>query len=329
MARCTIAAATAESTPPDSAQIARPSPICSRMRVDLLVDDVDHRPGRAAAGDVEEEVLEHLLAVLGVQHLGVPLDAGQAAVGVLERRDRRDPGRGQHVEPAGARRPRSRRGTSRRCGRPGCRRAACRPVDLDRRPAVLAGAGRRHRAAEALGHQLEAVAHAEHRYAAVEQRRRRAPGRPAAYTDDGPPDSTIAVRLAREHLGHRHRVRHDLGVDLGLAHPPGDQLGVLRPEVDDEDQVVLRHGPSLSRARDTGRSLIGASGGPLDPGQRDRGPGPIGEGGPGPDAERARRAPGHGGSRQGGSSTDGDPTAQRQPRQGGYGARVRPLDEIR
>ena len=31
MARCTIAAATAESTPPDSAQIARPSPICSRM----------------------------------------------------------------------------------------------------------------------------------------------------------------------------------------------------------------------------------------------------------------------------------------------------------
>ena len=33
---------------------------------DLLLDDVDHRPGRPAAGDVEQEVLEHLLAVLGV-----------------------------------------------------------------------------------------------------------------------------------------------------------------------------------------------------------------------------------------------------------------------
>ena len=77
MARCTIAAATAESTPPESAQIARPSPICARMLLDLLVDDVDHRPGRAAAGDVVQEVLEHLLAVLGVQHLGVPLHAGE------------------------------------------------------------------------------------------------------------------------------------------------------------------------------------------------------------------------------------------------------------
>ncbi len=32
MARCTIAAATAESTPPDSPQIAPPSPTCARIR---------------------------------------------------------------------------------------------------------------------------------------------------------------------------------------------------------------------------------------------------------------------------------------------------------
>ena len=31
MARCTSAAATAESTPPDSPQMARPPPICSRI----------------------------------------------------------------------------------------------------------------------------------------------------------------------------------------------------------------------------------------------------------------------------------------------------------
>ena len=96
-ARCTSAAATAESTPPDSPQMARLSPTCVADLLDLLVDDVDHRPGRPAAGDVDEELLEHLLAVLGVQHLGVPLHAGQpaarassnAATGVLVGRGER------------------------------------------------------------------------------------------------------------------------------------------------------------------------------------------------------------------------------------------------
>ena len=69
--------------------------------LDLLLDDVDHRPGLAAAGDLVQEVLEHLLAVLGVQHLGVPLHAGEPAVDVLERRDRGDVGRGEHGEALG------------------------------------------------------------------------------------------------------------------------------------------------------------------------------------------------------------------------------------
>ena len=64
----------------------------------LLVDDVDHRPGLPAAGDPVQEVLQDGLAVLGVQHLGVPLDAGQAPVEVLERRDRGRLRGGQHVE---------------------------------------------------------------------------------------------------------------------------------------------------------------------------------------------------------------------------------------
>ena len=31
----------------------------------------------------------------------------------------------------------------------------------------------------------------------------------------------------------------DLAVDVGLAHPAGDELGVLRAEVDDQDAVVM------------------------------------------------------------------------------------------
>ena len=173
IARCTMAAATAESTPPDSPQMARPvSPIWARIRLDLLLDDVDHRPGLAAAGDVVQEVLEHLLAVLGVQHLGVPLHAGQPAVEVLERRDRG--GRrwtGQHGEPVRARPPPSRRGTSTPCARSGTSASSVPGV------ATLTGVRPYSRAPvwatsppSAARHQLEAVAHAEDRHAGARRR---------------------------------------------------------------------------------------------------------------------------------------------------------------
>ena len=44
---------------------------------DLLLDDVGHRPGGLEPGDVEQEVLEHPLAVLGVEHLRVELHPGR------------------------------------------------------------------------------------------------------------------------------------------------------------------------------------------------------------------------------------------------------------
>ena len=62
--------------------------------LDLLLDDVGHRPGRLEPGDVEQEVLEHRLAVRGVPHLGVELHPGELAVDVLERGHRRT-GRGR------------------------------------------------------------------------------------------------------------------------------------------------------------------------------------------------------------------------------------------
>ncbi len=65
-----------------------------------LLDDVEHGPRGPAARRVEE-VLEHLLAVLGVQHLGVELHAVEAAPGVLEGGDRGLAGRGRHREALG------------------------------------------------------------------------------------------------------------------------------------------------------------------------------------------------------------------------------------
>ena len=76
-------------------------------------------------------------------------------------------------------------------------------------------------------------------------------GAPGSYTLDGPPDRMIAAGSAGQHLGDRHRVRHDLGVDVGLAHAAGDQLGVLGAEVDDENRARSSHGLTLSAGSDS------------------------------------------------------------------------------
>ena len=36
--------------------------------------------------------------------------------------------------------------------------------------------------------------------------------------------------------------RHNLGINARLAHAPGDELGHLAAEIDDEDSVLRRHG---------------------------------------------------------------------------------------
>mgnify|MGYP000963315089 CR=1 FL=1 len=52
--------------------------------LDLLLNDVDHRPGLAAPRNGVQEVFENLLAVLGVKHFGVPLHASEFALDMLE-----------------------------------------------------------------------------------------------------------------------------------------------------------------------------------------------------------------------------------------------------
>ena len=169
MARCTSAAATAESTPPDRPQIARPSPIWSRTCSTSAVGDVRGRPGRVDAGEFVQEPAQHLLAVRGVHHLGVVLHACQPARRVLERRDGCTGAAGHHLEAL-------------RCGGDGVavahpHRLGLRQVrmqlstsDIQLGAAVLAGAGVGDGAAEGLRHRLKAVADAEHRNTEVEHR---------------------------------------------------------------------------------------------------------------------------------------------------------------
>ena len=111
-----------------------------------------------------------------------------------------------------------------------------RTFDVKLGAPVLALTSLRDLAAEIARHELRAVTDAEDRHPRVVDRgvdvgrvgnvHR---GRAARQDDRGRP--------LREHLRDRHRPRHDLAVHVRLAHPPRDQLRVLRPEVDDEDDV--------------------------------------------------------------------------------------------
>ncbi len=96
-------------------------------------------------------------------------------------------------------------------------------------------------AAERLGHRLHAVTDAEHGHAEREDRgiERRGTGlvdrRGAAGEDD-------AERVATAELVDRRVVREDLGEDAQLADPAGDQLRVLRAEVEDDQRPLGRLG---------------------------------------------------------------------------------------
>ena len=122
-------------------------------------------------------------------------------------------------------------------------------LDLDEGAAELAVVAALDLAAELDAHRLLAIADAEHRHAGLEDDLRRAraadlDGRGGAAGEDD------RLRLdAPERLVGRLE-RDDLGIDAGLAHAPGDQLGHLAAEIDDEDGVGMSgafHGGRLEK----------------------------------------------------------------------------------
>ena len=63
-------------------------------------------------------------------------------------------------------------------------------------------------------------------------------GASSAYTLAGPPDRMMAGGGQRAHLVGGDVARHDLGVHVQIAHAAGDELPVLGPEIDDDDQLL-------------------------------------------------------------------------------------------
>src|SRR3989304_3831582 len=110
-------------------------------------------------------------------------------------------------------------------------------VDGEIGPPVLPVLGFYHLPAGEMGHQLHAVADAENRNALIEEflgDARRLLIVHAGWAA-GEHDTLWAVSQNR---GQRRRARQNLRIDLRFADTAGDQLGVLRPEVENQNSIV-------------------------------------------------------------------------------------------
>ena len=103
-------------------------------------------------------------------------------------------------------------------------------------------------AAELLRHRLHAVADAEHGHARLEHGLRRL-GRLRIRDGLGAAGQDDAARAECANVGVAHVPRMDLAVNAAFADASCDQLGVLGPEIEDQDAVRVNVGRAHRRCR--------------------------------------------------------------------------------
>ena len=232
-ARWTSSAATAESTPPDSAQITRSSPTWARIRstcssMNWCAVQVGGTWHASSTNCPSISVPRGVCSTSG-WNCTANRPRSRSSMAAIARRlgGRGDAEAGGHLGHAVA--------VAHPAGLLARHLAEQQAALLEpyRRLAVLADPGVADGAAERGGHRLHAVADAQHRHAELEQLR--VDVRCARLVDrGGAAGQDDSRRLARGHLGGRHVMRDDLGVHAALAHAPRDQLRVLRPHVHDQ-----------------------------------------------------------------------------------------------
>jgi hypothetical protein len=112
-------------------------------------------------------------------------------------------------------------------------------LELEQRAAVLVVLGALDQATELVSQQLQAVADAEDRHVDLEHLGID-PGRVLGQDARGSAGQDQPGRGPRAHLVGGQGGRMDLAVDVLLANSPGDQLGVLGTEIEDQDAVEVR-----------------------------------------------------------------------------------------
>ena len=209
-----------------------------------FLDEARHGPSAAQAGDAEKKVLEDLLAPGGVHHLGMELDTVDVPLLASHRSHRAGVGMGQDLEAL---------------GRPDHVVAVTHPhihpaadtfeervsdVDVDGGGAVLPGAAPFQLSSELLGEELQPVADPQNRYPRFEQGGIH-PGMSTIHHRAGPAREHDGFRSELSELAAGDVVGKDFAVDPAFPDPAGDELGILRSEI--EDCYDLTHGGS-SRA---------------------------------------------------------------------------------
>ena len=223
----------------DAARKAQDDAVFAHLRAnrgDGVLDDGVHGPVLLEAADTEQEVLQQVVTVRGVAHLRMELRGVQLALGALHGGDGADVGLRGHEEAfwraahgVAVAHPHGLLG-----GRVPVQGGSAVVRARERGRAVLALLGVAHFATQRDGHDLLSVAEAEHRDAQLQD----------LGVDGGGVLGVDAGGAAGEDDGGggdgadfvgRDVARHDLGVDVQVAHAAGDQLAVLGAEVEDED----------------------------------------------------------------------------------------------
>src|SRR6267143_2721766 len=219
-----------------------PPPVADAGR--RVLDDRAHTEAEADPALLEERLIQ-LPAAGSVGHLGMELDGVQPLLRVGDRAEGRvlaapddaEAARGGgHLVPVA-------HPDVEVLARAHLAEGPHRLNHLDARVSVLAVRGAVDGAAEQLGHELQAVAdpeygdaHLEHR--AVDERGAGLLDAEGAAGEDDP------ARPEGADLLDGHRTGVDLAVDVELADAPGDELRVLRPEIEDEDLFCVQVGHS-------------------------------------------------------------------------------------
>ncbi len=216
-------------------------PAVAHLLADVLgggLDEGGHGPQGIELADAEQEVAEDLLAPGRVVHFGVELHPveppGEVPDGpggaVVAAADDLEPRR-QALHPVAVAHPDLLLGVQ-------AVKQVVKIGDGKGLVAVFPGPGRGHLAAQQVVEELDAVADAQDRHPEAEQLGVDGRGVPvidapgASRQDDGPggklPDAVES-----------HDVRVDFAVDLEFPHPPGNELGVLGPEIQNEHFFLM------------------------------------------------------------------------------------------
>ena len=195
------------------------------------LDQVVHGPRCLEAADVEQEVLEQLLAVLGVLDLGMELCGVDATLGVLHSGDRAHGGAGRHGKTLGHARDGIAVAHPHGLLERGGVEQRALAVSLDGGGAVLADLGVAHLAAERNGGHLVAVAKSQDGQTEVVDGRINRRGILGVHGRGAAGKNQRGGRHLT-HLVGRDVARDNLRIHMQVAHATGDELRILRAKVE-------------------------------------------------------------------------------------------------